>query len=166
MLYVCEMERYFKTQEGLKVDVVDHTLEQIKKFPTLKMHIGTDSQDYGAITRFVTVIVYRYGTKGAHFIYSRDEVPRMSSMYNRLYDEGVKTIEAAGMITEEIPVSFEAVEFDYNYIPKWASHKLISAIGGWASGLNMKAMFKNTKDSIMLATKAADHVCRHSDMYK
>lgn len=160
------MERYFKTQQGAKVDVVDHTLEQIKLLPSLKLHIGTDSQDYGGITRFVTVIVYRYGTRGAHFVYLKDEVPRMSSMYNRLYDEGVRTIEVASMISGEIPISFEAVEFDYNYIPKWASNKLISAIGGWASGLNMKAMFKNTKDSIMLATKAADHVCRHPQIYK
>lgn len=159
------MERFFTLKGGQKVDIVDHTLEQIKKWPHLKMYVGTDAQDYGKITRFATVIVYRYDTRGAHFAFFLEEVPRMNSMYNRLYDEGVRTIETAGTIMEEIPIAFEAVEFDYNLIPKWASHKLISAIGGWATGLNMRAVYKNTGTDIMLATKAADEICRNPEMY-
>lgn len=159
------MERFFATQEGKKIDVVDHTLEQINKWPNLKMYIGTDAQDYGSITRFATVIVYRYNTRGAHFVYFSEEVKRMN-MFSRLWSEGQRTIEAASMIMEEIPVSFEGVEFDYNHIPKWASHKLIKDIGGWASGLNMKTVFKNNgQGDCMIATKAGDHVCRHANIY-
>ena len=161
------MDRYFSTQDGVKVDVIDHTLEQIKKWPNLKMYIGTDAQDYGGSTRYATVIVYRYNQRGAHFVYFRETVDREKTMYQRLFNEGARTIEAAGMITEEIPVAFEGVEFDYNQIPKWASHKLIKEIGGWATGLNMRAIFKNNGEGdCMIATKAADQVCRHPEIYK
>jgi len=159
------MERYFRTQEGKRVNVVEHTLEQIKKWPNLKMFIGTDAQDYGKITRFVTCVCYRYGSRGAHFVYYLEEVKKMD-MYQRLYDEGTRTIEAAQIISNEIPVVIEALEFDYNTIPKWASNKLVSTMNGWAKGLNYKPVFKNTASNIMIATKAADHVCRHPNMYK
>lgn len=160
------MEKNFNLNTGEKVNIIKHTLEQKEKWPTLKMYIGTDSQDYGKITRYVTVVVYRYGTKGAHFIYLKDEVPTIRDMYVRLYGEGVRTIEAAQMVMDETFLSFDAIEFDYNYIPKWASNKLISSIGGWAKALNTRVVFKNSESHIMMATKAADQVCRHSELYR
>lgn len=159
------MEKYFRTQEGERINIIEHTLSQIEKWPHLKMYIGTDSQDVGKITRNVTVVAYRYGNRGAHFVYLRNEIPKIRDMYTRLYGEGVLTIECAEMISSEIPVAFEALEFDYNTIPRWASNKLISALKGWVQGLGFKGVFKNG-DNMMIASKAADHVCRNSDIYK
>lgn len=161
------MDRYFRQEDGSRVNIVEHTLEQIQKWPNLKIYLATDSQDEGQVTVYATVIVYRYGRRGAHFIYFKEEVPRIRDMYTRLYNEGVRTIEAADILSKDIPIQFAGLEFDYNYIPKWASHKLISAIGGWVKGLNYKAIFKNTGDYIMIASKAADHVCRNNgNQYK
>lgn len=160
------MEKYFRTQEGERVNIVEHTLEQLDKWPHLKVYIGTDSQDYGSITRYVTCIAYRYGNRGAHFIYLRDEVSRVRDMFTRLYNEGVRTIETADLLVKEIPIAIEYLEFDYNNIPKWASHKLINSIGGWVKGLNQRAVFKNTASHVMITTKAADHCCRHPNIYK
>lgn len=157
------MDKYFKTNTGERVNIVEHTLEQIKVWPNLRVYIGTDSQDYGKITRFVTCICYRYGHRGAHFIYYREEVPTIRDVYTRLYEEGTRTIESALMITEEIPVSIEMLEFDYNDFSKTRSTPVIQALKGWVHGLNMNASFKSGEQ---LATKAADHVCRHSDLYK
>lgn len=154
------MEKYFKTEEGLKINIVEHTLQELEKWPNLKIYIGTDSQDYGKVTRYVTAIVYRYGHRGAHYIYFKEDVSKVRDIFTRLYDEAVRTIETAQLLDSEIPISFAALEFDYNQIPKWASNKLISSIGGWVKGLNYKAVFKNDNDNIMIATKAADHICR------
>jgi predicted RNase H-related nuclease YkuK (DUF458 family) len=154
------MDKYFRTEQGERVNVVEHTLDQVEKWPNLRVYVGTDSQDYGGITRYVTAVVYRYGKRGAHYIYFKEEVPRVRDMYTRLYDEAVRTITAAQIIDSEIPISFAGLEFDYNQIPKWASNKLVSSIGGWAKGLNYRAVFKNTGDDIMMACKAADHICR------
>jgi predicted RNase H-related nuclease YkuK (DUF458 family) len=157
------MDKYFRTREGEKVNVVEHTLDQIKKWPNLKIYIGTDAQDYGKITRFATCVVYRYGHRGAHFVYFRDEVPVIKDMVTRLLDEGRRTIEIAQLIDTEIPVSFESLDFDYNMIPEWASNKVLPSVRGWAQGLNYKATFKGEH---VIATKAADHVCRHPEIYK
>src|SRR6187549_826732 len=159
-LYLCLMEKWFKTQQGEKVNIVEHTLEQLQKWPNMKIYIGTDSQDDRPHTVYVTCICYRYGNRGAHFIYHREKVPIIRDMYSRLYDEAVRTIDTAQLIDSEIPVAFEALEFDYNYIPKWASNKLLAAVGGWVKGLNYNATFKGAE---VISTKAADHVARHDE---
>ena len=154
------MEKYFRTESGERVNVVEHTLEQLKLWPNLKIYISTDSQDYKEKSKFATVVVYRYGKRGAHYVYNIREFPRYPTMYQRLYDEAVHTIETAQMIDSEIPVAFEALEFDYNSIPKHNSNKLLSSIKGWVLGLNYNPVFKGDE---MIASKAADHCCRHKN---
>ncbi len=157
------MDKYFRTQDGERVNVVQHTLDQLKKWPNLKVYVGTDSQDYSSITRYVTTVVYRYGNTGAHFVYFKEEIPRVRDMFTRLFRESEQTITAAQLIDSEIPIAFEALEFDYNNLPRWASNKLVSSVKGWVTGLNYKATFKSGE---VLATKAADHICRHPNLYK
>lgn len=152
------MEKYFRTEQGERVNIVEHTLDQLKKWPNLKIYIGTDSQDYSGITRYATAIVYRYGSRGAHYIYYVEDVPRQKDMFVRLYDEAVRTIDTAELIDSEIPVAFEGLEFDYNNIPRFNSNRLLASVRGWVTGLNYKAVFKGGE---MIAAKAADHICRH-----
>lgn len=151
------MEKYFKTIDGKFTNIVNHTLEQLEKYPDLRIYIATDSQDYN-MTRYATTIVYRYGTRGAHYIVFKQEVPRVPVIYNRLFEEAVRTIDTARILQEELPaVKIEALEFDYNHVAKYKSNPLIQNIGGWATGLGFKAMFKGGE---MIASKAADHECR------
>jgi predicted RNase H-related nuclease YkuK (DUF458 family) len=151
------MDRYFRTVEDELVNVIDHTLEQIEKWPNLKIYVATDSQDKDGKTIFATVVCYRYGTRGAHFIYLKEKLPRYKVMYNRLFDEAVRTFECADMISSEIPIKIEALEFDYNHIPNFKSNQLLNTVKGWALGLNYNPVFKS---GWMIAAKAADHVCR------
>src|SRR5687768_18486252 len=113
------MEKYFSLEGGGKVNIVEHTLEQRAKWPDLKLLIGTDSQDEKnkrtgqRLTVYATVIVYRYGTKGAHYIYLKEEVPRVKTMFSRLYGEAERTMEVALYLKEEAPyVQIDALEFD------------------------------------------------------
>lgn len=151
------MEKYFRTENGDRVNIVQHTLEQIEKWNNLKIYIGSDSQDYNGETVFATCIVYRYGNRGAHYIFYKEKVSRIKDMYSRLFEEAKRTIETAQLIDSEIPISFEALEFDYNYIPKFQSSKLISAVGGWAKGLGYKIEFKGSNQ---ISTRAANHIVR------
>lgn len=157
--YLYIMKKYFKTENGEKVNIVEHTLEQIETFQNISIRIGTDSQDYSDSTYYVTTIVYRYGTRGAHYIYYKEKLPRIRDMYSRLFDEARRTIETAQLIDNEIPVAFEGLEFDYNNIPKFQSNRLVSSVRGWVLGLNYKPIFKG---SLMIATRAADHIIRKS----
>lgn len=148
------MEKYFRTEKNELVNIVEHTLEQLEKYPNLKVRIGTDSQNFGANTRYVTTIVYRYNKNGAHYIYYKENVPRLRVEYNRLFDEGVRTIEAASLLQEELPVEIEALEFDFNDTKKTLSNQLVNVFKNWG---NFTAEFKSGN---MIATKAADHICR------
>ena len=152
------MDKYFRTQQGELVNIVEHTLEQLEKWPNLKVYIGSDGQCYGDKTRYATVIVYRYGNRGAHFIYKREEIDRHKTDYMRLYEEGLRTVEAAALLEEEIPIRIEALEFDYAAVKKTISSMLVGAFK-----YLQNAIFKGGQQ---IATKAADHVCRHPDIYK
>lgn len=149
-------------KSGSKVDIVTHTLEQLKLWSSLKIYIGTDSQDDGADTSYATAIVYRYGNRGAHVIFYKENVKRVRDTFTRLYNEGVRTIETAKLIQEEIPaIKFEALEFDYADVAKTESSPVVGALRGWAQGLGFKYSFKSGEQ---LATKAADHIARHSNI--
>ena len=40
----------FKSVDNRVIDVVEHTLEIMKRYPNLKVHSGTDSQNIGLET--------------------------------------------------------------------------------------------------------------------
>ena len=133
---------YFKTEEGKIVKALDHTLEILKENPDVKILIGTDSQDYGRDTQFVTCICYRWARKkGAHYIFLKDRVPRYRDTYSRLYEEGQRTLEIASLF-DNTAVKIEALEFDFNNIKETISSKLISGFRGWCEGLGYKSIFK------------------------
>ncbi len=147
------MEKYFRTQEGELVNAVEHTLEQIDKWPNLRIYIGTDSQVYNPILRYATAIVYRYGHRGAHYIFHVEEVPKIKDDFLRLYNEGLRTVEAADMLTSELPVAIHALEFDYASVEKTLSTPLVKVFKGY-----LGSTFKGGE---MISTKAADYICRH-----
>lgn len=149
--------RYFKTEEGNFVDVLEHCVEQVKEHSDLKIHVSTDSQNYGAKTVYATAVVFRYGTKGAHYIYNKIRIPRISDTFTRLYKEGELSIECAEYITQNVAVKVHAVEFDYNNKKLTKSTNLVPVLCGWAESLGYKAI---AKPDDLIAAKAADHLCR------
>jgi predicted RNase H-related nuclease YkuK (DUF458 family) len=124
------------------VEVVEHTLGILKRYPNLKVHIGTDSQNIGLETIYVTAIAYRFGIRGVHYIYTKEKVPLVRDMFTRLFDECVRTLEVAEWFTQQINVNVE-IDMDYNQDEIAPSHKLM-----------------NVKPDIQIATRAADYHCR------
>lgn len=152
------MERYFRTEQGDIVNILNHTINEIGKHPNLNIYVATDSQNYGDSTVYVTAIVYRYGTRGAHYIFLKQRVKRIRDHYKRLFQEAVYTIETAEMLTTDSPVTIEALEFDYNNKLKTISTSVIQAATGWANSLGYKTIVKPGE---MIAAKAADYLCRN-----
>lgn len=157
------MEKYFNLNTGEKVNIVEHTLEQLQRWPDLKIYIGTDSQDDGRATVYATAIVYRYGSKGAHVIYFREKVQWVKDTFLRLYGEGTRTLDTAKILSDEVPSVLFKLEFDYADVKKTLSSALVSVLRGWAQGLNYNHSFKSGGQ---LSTKAADHIVRHPEIYK
>lgn len=146
----------FKTINGKPVNVVKHTLEVLKKNPTIQIHIGTDSQNNGEFTTYSTVIAYRFNNNGVHYIATKRRQSKIVDLWTRLWKEAEDSIEIAEWLTKQINVKVE-IDMDYNDDENFKSNKLISAAKGWANSLGYKV---NVKPNIQIATKAADYQCR------
>jgi predicted RNase H-related nuclease YkuK (DUF458 family) len=148
--------RLFKNIKGERIDPVEHTLKIIRDYPTVKIHIGSDSQNIGKKTKYATVIAYRYGSRGVHYILSKKTELLIKDMWTRLWKEAEKSIDIAQWLTHQVSVRVE-IDMDYNSDENFKSSKLISATKGWANSLGYKV---NVKPNNQIATKAADYHCK------
>lgn len=148
--------KVFKTVKGQKVNIVSHTLDQLKISPTVQIHVGTDSQNQGDFTTYSTVIAYRFSRNGVHYIVHKQKVPKINDMWTRLWKEAEMSIETAEWLTQQINVNIQ-IDMDYNDDIEFPSNKLVSAAKGWANSLGYKV---NIKPHNQIATRAADQQCR------
>ncbi len=148
--------RLFKNIKGERIDPVEHTLKIIRDYPTVKIHIGSDSQNIGKKTKYATVIAYRYGSRGVHYILSKKTELLIKDMWTRLWKEAEMSIDIAQWLTHQVSVRVE-IDMDYNSDENFKSSKLISATKGWANSLGYKV---NVKPNNQIATKAADYHCK------
>jgi predicted RNase H-related nuclease YkuK (DUF458 family) len=149
--------KVFRKVNGMPVDVVKHTLQQLQQNPNVEIHIGTDSQSIADKTIYVTVIAYKFGTNGVHYIYSKDKVDKVRSRYDKLFKEAVLTIEFAQWFSERFGSIKVELDFDYNDDERFFSQRLVPITKGWAEGLGYKVNIKPIKQ---IATRAADYHCR------
>lgn len=153
------MDRWFVTEEGKKIDVVDHCRSKLFTTEDMRIYLSTDSQNKGGLSFYSTAVVFRYGTRGCHVISKTTILPRIRDNFSRLFKEAEMTIEIAELISKEIPIKFTALEFDYNNKLKTVSTSVISAAAGWASALGY---IVRVKPDEMVASKASDHLCREA----
>ncbi len=146
----------FKDVHGKIIDPLNHTLKVLKNSPFSQIHIGSDSQNVGKKTIYVTAIAYRFGSRGVHYIISKKSEMIIDDIWKRLWKEAEMSIEVAEWISNQINVKIE-IDMDYNSDEKFISNKLISAAKGWANSLGYKV---NVKPNNQIATKAADHHCK------
>jgi len=151
------MNRVFRTVHGDAIpDVVNHTLDVLKECPWVEVHIGTDSQNHRRSTVYVTVIAYRYGNRGVHYILHKQKAKKIKDKWTRLWNEADYSIEVAEWLTQKVKVKVE-IDFDFNSDEKYFSSKLVQPAVGWAMSLGYKT---NIKPHNQIATKAADYHCR------
>jgi predicted RNase H-related nuclease YkuK (DUF458 family) len=146
----------FKDIQGNRVDPLSHTIQKIESFPHVEIHIGSDSQNLGKKTIYCTVIAYRFGNRGVHYILSKSTQPVIRDMWSRLWKEAELSLEVAEWLTQQINIRVE-IDMDYNDDESFKSNKLVAATKGWANSLGYKVNIKPFKQ---IATKAADHHCK------
>jgi predicted RNase H-related nuclease YkuK (DUF458 family) len=146
----------FKDIRGNRVDPLSHTIQKLESFPHVDIHIGSDSQNLGKKTIYCTVIAYRFGNRGVHYILSKSKQPIIRDMWSRLWKEADLSLEVAEWLTQQINIRVE-IDMDYNDDESFKSNKLVAATKGWANSLGYKVNIKPFKQ---IATKAADHHCK------
>lgn len=146
----------FKDIHGNKIDAIDHTRKILAENPFVSIHIGTDSQSIAKQTRYITVIAYRFGNRGVHYILMKNGVPQIKDLWTRLWKETEMSINVAESINQILNVKAE-IDMDYNEDENYKSNKLVNATRGWANSLGYKV---NIKPHGQIATRAADYHCK------
>jgi predicted RNase H-related nuclease YkuK (DUF458 family) len=146
----------FKTEQGLLIDAVRHSIETLNLHKDAKIYVGTDSQNKRHNTVYVTVIAYRYGTRGTHYIYYRHHVKKIRDRWQRLWKEVELSVEIAKML-EENSLRVHCIDLDFNKKEIARSSDMVAAARGFVVGSGYECTVKPEEQ---VASRAADHIVR------
>ena len=148
------MERIFKKMGShVKVELAEYAKKMMKEYPTVKIYVGSDSQNYSKKTLYATTVVFRFENNGAHVIYHRESTPLVKDMWTRLWGELQRSIDVAGYLKFECGLPIEQIDLDLNSDPEFPSNKVFQAAVGYAQSMGYKA---KTKPDLLMATWAAN----------
>lgn len=152
------MNQIFKSGTTKRpINLIEYILNYIKDYPDTKIYVGTDSQNRGPETVYVTTVVLRYGNRGCHILYNKNKIPLVRDFWSRLWKETEMSIEIATFLTTNTPLKVESIDLDFNDDEYKASNKLVAASKGWVQAAGFKC---TTKPALQIATRAADHIIR------
>ena len=137
-------------------DVCEYVREMMASGALFSLHVGCDSQNYRCHTVYVTTVVFRYPQAGAHVIYRKEKVPRISDMWTKLWGETERSVALAHLLREESEVEVEQIDLDFNTDPAYPSNKLLSASAGYIQSLGFQS---GAKPDLLMAAWAADALC-------
>ena len=120
------------------------------------VHVGTDSQQSGRFTQFVTVVVILTPGKGGRVAYRRTIVPRITSLRERLLKEVWESVDL-GLRFSPIVEGELTVHIDANPVVTHKSSQYVQELVGLVVGQGFKALIKPES---WAASHAADHVVR------
>lgn len=153
------LTRQWRTMEGRKpVENIQAMLQE--QFRGLKtVYIGTDSQQDGMKTQFVTVIVIHTPGKGGRAFYTKESVPRIKSLRERLLKEVWMSVELAleisPMLTEESELQ---VHVDANPNTSFKSSQYVKELAAMVVSQGFQVMLK---PEAWAAMHVADHVVKY-----
>lgn len=120
------------------------------------VHIGTDSQQSGRVTRFVTVVVIVTPGRGGRVAYRLEVTPRIASLRERLQREVWKSVDL-GLQCSPIVAGDLTVHIDANPVVSHRSSAYVQELVGLVVGQGFRALIKPES---WTASHAADHVVR------
>lgn len=123
----------------------------------VEVHVGCDSQNHKRHTVYVTTVVFRFPNNGAHVIYRKERLPKISDMWTKLWGETERSVALANLILEECGLRVHQIDLDFNSDSKYASHKLVSASSGYITSLGFAS---KVKPDLLMAAWAANVLCQ------
>ncbi len=122
----------------------------------ITIYVGTDSQNYHLNTLYVSTVVLRYKNNGAHVLYHKEKVKKITDRWTRLWDELQRSISLVGYLQNEGGINVTQIDLDYNSDPKYFSHKLLPAAEGYVQSLGYNV---KSKPNLLMAAWAANVLC-------
>ena len=120
------------------------------------VHVGTDSQDYGYHTNFVTVVAVVDPGCGGRVLYQRDRSRRSPSLAHKLFREAELSLGAAIEIGKHVAHDI-IVHVDANEDERHRSSKYVRALAGMVIGHGFQV---RVKPDSWCATHVADYLVK------
>ena len=149
------MTAKWKTVSGKPIESIEQYVAEASDAGQA-VHIGTDSLQTGRYTQFVTVVAVLTPHNGGRAAYTREIVPRITSLRERLLKEVWKSVELGLTLSGKVKGEL-TVHVDANPSEKHMSSRYVQELVGLVVGQGFKALIK--PDS-WAATHAADHIVR------
>lgn len=151
-------EKQWYTLGGKKIDSISETVRELTHCLDRDVHIGTDSQQDGKVTQFVTVVVVLVPGKGGRAFYTKSKCPRIKSLRERLMREVSDSVQMGLELSPVIPEgSNMTIHVDANPDIQFKSSSYVQELVGFVVGQGFKAL---AKPDSWCATHAADHVVK------
>jgi hypothetical protein len=120
------------------------------------VHIGTDSQQYGYHTNYVTVVAIVDPGSGGRIFYQRQKTPKAQSLAHKLFQEAEMSLTIARALAKGIAHDI-VVHVDANEDLKHRSSKYVRALAGMVIGYGFEV---RVKPDAWCATHVADYLVK------
>lgn len=123
------------------------------------IHIGTDSQNKGRSTKFVTVVVMHKVGRGAFGFFTSYTVPRMKSLNQRLFTESQRSIEFAFGL-QDIFDEFSIIPKVHADVNPDRKHKSSAIVDEVVSYIEQQGYIAIIKPHSYVSSHCADHLVK------
>src|SRR5947207_3343463 len=128
-------DRSWLTIEGILVKDLGQKIQELTQFSDRDIHIGTDSQQDGLVTQFVTVVIALQPGKGGRAFYCKEKVPKIRSLRERLMREVSLSVQVGIDLNEFIPDGNElTIHVDANPDVRFRSSNYVQELAGYVVG--------------------------------
>jgi predicted RNase H-related nuclease YkuK (DUF458 family) len=153
------IEKIWKTIDGEVIKDLVGIVRPLMVGKGREIHIGSDSQQAGRFTEFVTILVVLEKGKGGRAFYIREKTPRVKSLRERLMKEVWMSVTMGMELNAHIPQTAGLlIHIDANPDIRFASSTYVKELTGMVVGQGFKSVLK---PDAWCASHAADHVVKH-----
>jgi predicted RNase H-related nuclease YkuK (DUF458 family) len=153
------IEKTWKTMVGKRtVDLKSEIRALMAESPDRELVIGTDSQNAGNVTEYITVVIILTPGKGGRCFFSRERMTRIRSLRERLLKEAWMSVELGMELNAEIPEANKlTIHIDANPDTQYKSSDVVQEMVGLVLGQGFNAVIK---PDAWAASHAADHIVK------
>ena len=146
----------WKSLSGTRGDDIVQAVHALVGDDDRVIHIGTDAQNRGFTTHFVTVVAVVNPGHGARVFYQRRRRQHVSSLAEKLFYEAELSIQAALHLDEGLPQDI-VVHLDANEDQRHRSSRYVKSLAGMVMGYGFGV---RVKPNSWCATHVADYVVK------
>jgi uncharacterized protein len=154
------LEKTWKSLEGRRVkDLIGEFKQVIGEAGETEVHVGTDSQQAGRFTEFVTVMAILDKGHGGRVFYTREKVERVKNLRERLMKEVWLSVTTGLEINEYVPSKDSLlIHVDANPDVHYKSSAYIKELTAMVVSQGFRHILK---PDAWVASHVADHIVKH-----